>query len=450
MAKVLITPLGVGSFEKDVPKREYRKAVYCFENTGEKFETSFVAAALIKKLKVDKVIFIGTGKSMWEEVYKYFTEDHGLDYDEDYWIELGEKIDNSNHKHCEVNEADLKNVNEAIDKYLKFINPNATGGSECIIMKYGINEEELWSNMDIFMGIEEKLGDGDSIYLDITHSFRSIPLFMYLMMDFMLILSKKRINLDGVYYGMLDIRSEKGYAPIIDLAPLFKLSQWIKGNYDFVSYGNGYLIADLLKEYGNDETVKKINNVSDLININYLPELKTQLVSLQKLIQRTDSNSSGIFRYIAPRLQEFIDRFINIESDFKFQLEISKWYFENKRYSHGYICLLESILSGLGGIYGIDTKNVYNRNIIRTLLNKTQFHRKSSDLFKLFKTYDAVNNIRIKIAHAAMEELDGSFANDIKLTDKYYEEVENFFDKGILNDLPQIISIEEIKAEMKK
>ena len=39
MAKVLITPLGTGSMEKDISKREYRKAKYKFENHKEIYET---------------------------------------------------------------------------------------------------------------------------------------------------------------------------------------------------------------------------------------------------------------------------------------------------------------------------------------------------------------------------------------------------------------------------
>ncbi|ACV24782.1 TIGR02221 family CRISPR-associated protein [Methanocaldococcus fervens] len=243
MAKILIFPLGVGDTNENIYKRTYIPIKYRIGN--KEIEDRFIISVLIDYLKVDKVIIVGTSRSMWENLYKHYAELVN-EFDEEYWRNIGEKVGKSENESCYISEDDLKKIEEVIDKYLKKINPNATGGSKCKIIKYGSNENEILENFDIFMGMIEEINEGDEIYLDITHSFRSIPLFMYLMLEFVQYL-KKDVRLKGLYYGMLDAY-KRNYATIVDLSPLFEISYWIKGMYDFTNYGNNYLISKLLEK----------------------------------------------------------------------------------------------------------------------------------------------------------------------------------------------------------
>ena len=245
MAKILISPIGTGQIITD---REYRTAKYKFEDSSKIYETPFVSAALAEYLKVDRIIFIGTAKSMWEEIYRYFTEGIGQNIDDEYWIKINELSNNSRYDKKLIDEKDLDLAMSSVDSYLKTINANAIGGTLSLIIDYGLNEEELWQNFSTFMKLMDILDDGDEIYLDITHSFRSIPLFMYLIMEFMQTLGHKKISLNGLYYGMLEARWEIGYAPVVDLKPVFEISQWIRGTHDFINYGNGYAIGELLEK----------------------------------------------------------------------------------------------------------------------------------------------------------------------------------------------------------
>lgn len=201
MAKVLISPIGagrkkarIGEYKKansacssfsNKSDREYHEAKYKFNGNDTIHDTHFLVAALAKHLKVDRIIFIGTAKSMWERVYRYFTENAGQNLDYEYWDRIGNFASESNFNNMILDEESLREAMVSVDEYLKAINPSAIGGSLPLLMKYGLNEEELWENFSIFMKLIKVLKDGDEVYLDITHSFRSIPLFMYLMMDFM-------------------------------------------------------------------------------------------------------------------------------------------------------------------------------------------------------------------------------------------------------------------------
>ncbi len=391
MAKILIAPLGVGDSNEDIYKRRYRLAKYRFEGDNEKIESPFVLSVLVEKLKVDKIIVVGTSKSMWEELYKHYAQKIGK-FNEEYWKYIGEKVGKSNYKNHELKEEDLKELCNVLDEYLKKINPNAKGGSKCLLIKYGINKEDIWENFDIFMSLTNEINDNDEIYLDITHSFRSIPLFMYVMLEFLRYF--KNIKLEGIYYGMLDVYKELNYAPIVDLSPIFEILDWVKGMYEFTKYGNSYLISDLLEEE-NKLLANNLRKISIHIDANYLRELKEDIDELNKILNNINEDSGRFTKYIIPKLKEFSERFNNISSYYEFQKLMAEWNFDNKKYSSGYLCLTDSIFWMLCEKYGL-TPIHKNRDLMKRLSYAVDL-----PFFKEVNAiYEKLRNIRNKIAHA--------------------------------------------------
>ncbi|ACX73003.1 CRISPR-associated protein, TM1812 family [Methanocaldococcus vulcanius M7] len=395
MLKVLIAPLGVGKSaeEKDVSKRKYNTAKYVLN--GEEETSPFILSILTKTLKVDKVIVVGTARSMWEELYRYYANEV-KEFDKEYWIEIGKKVGESKHSHYALSENDLKKVEEVIDKYLQKINKNATGGSKCKIIKYGINREEIWENFDIFMGLIDEINEGDEIYLDITHAFRSIPLFMYVMLEFMRYF--KNVKLKGIYYGMLDVMSELGYAPVVDLSPIFEISEWVRGMYEFTTYGNGYLISELLEEE-DKEIANRLKKISQYIDANFLKELKEEVKDLKPLID-SKKNKGKFLKYFIPELQKFVNKLNYEKSDFDFQISMAKWNFENKKYSSGYMCLTDSIFWKMCNIYNLPPIHE-NREIMKGIIYNPQLQRQHSDIKAVWDLhYNRLRDKRNKIAHA--------------------------------------------------
>ena len=71
----LISFIGTGSLNADQKKsnRKYRTATYTIK--GQEVGTdSFVSAVLFEHLKINRLILIGTARSMWEEVYEHFAK----------------------------------------------------------------------------------------------------------------------------------------------------------------------------------------------------------------------------------------------------------------------------------------------------------------------------------------------------------------------------------------
>lgn len=446
MAKILISSLGTGSLDKNnISSREYRKAVYRFEGTGKEYETSFVATALSEHLQVDKIYLVGTSKSMWEEVYNYFSNVSTQSFNESYWAEIGEKVASFKSGRTKINENDLENVNKAIDGYLKYLKSTASGGSHCYVIDYGLNEAELWSNFDVFMRIGNNLNANDEIFLDITHSFRSIPLFNYLMLDLIGILKfRNEFKIGGLFYGMLDVISELNYAPIVDLSPLYNITLWTRGAYNYINYGNGYLLADLI--YDN-ETSESIRNISDIVNINHIDEFKREIDRLAGLLDNVAS-PEPVIKYMQPFLKSFTDRFKGINSSGKLQFVLAEWYFDNKRFAQGYICLVESVITRMLEIYREKNRNILMNNtnrekIKRLILYKPSFNKKP-EYEDLYKEFVEIKDIRNVIAHAGYAD-EKSYQQDIKDANDHLKKVLKYvFNNKASEKIPEEFPFKDI------
>lgn len=452
MARILISPIGVGgsNYKMIGMERKYRKTTYRFPSSNQNYETSFIAAALSEHLKVDQIILIGTKKSMWEDVYNYFQTKSGQEIDLDYYVSLGDKIENSTESIC-LSEEDLIPVNQAIDHYLQKKGSSCIRGSYCKIIEYGLNEEQLQRNLAIFMEIGESLKEGDEIYLDITHSFRSIPFFMYMMIDFIRHLRiKENIKLSGIFYGMLEASNELGYTPIVDLSSLYDIAEWTKGAANFINYGNGYQMANLVTD---DLLSNHLNNISNLLNMNNIKDLKREIDRLNHYFQQDEIEQSPYFQYLQPHIQLFILRFKGISTDAEFQYKLAEWYFENKRYANGYICLAESIVSRVIYFYqkagqNVNVRNVGHRNIIKFLLRNDEY-RKYIHL-NISSIYHEISKIRNNIAHAGFTD-NNDFQQHIASAHKYIDQVRKlFFTNSTLQNIPNKLPFQQLIQDRKK
>lgn len=97
----------------------------------------------------------------------------------------------------------------------------------------GQNEQEI---MEIFLKTIESFEDGERVYLDITHSFRSIPLLMVVILNYAKVV--KKISVGGIYYGAFEVLGtlneveqlpeDKRMAPVFNLTPYDSLLDWAK------------------------------------------------------------------------------------------------------------------------------------------------------------------------------------------------------------------------------
>lgn len=324
MSRVLIAGIGGG---KNKETGTYRVANYKIEDKVYE-KRSFITSALEEHYEIDKTIFIGTTGSMWDNLYEYYCNRYDKEYDENYHLELMGVIDNA------TMDTDIYSLNIA-----KF-NETFKNKILAIVTKYGMNELEIFENFNLIIQLQNELKDGDEVYLDITHSFRSNAFWMFLVMNYLTDVEDKKITVKAITYGMLEAQKE-GVAPVVDLNAFYKILQWIKGANNFKNYGNSYLIEQNIE---NEKLSKKLKNFSDALNMNYIASLRQSINSLKKLEEDIE-NLDGPAKLIIPKvIKDFINRFDKEEKDYLFQAELAKWHFEQKRYGMSYININEAII----------------------------------------------------------------------------------------------------------
>ena len=416
--KVLIAGIGGG---KNKETGTYRVANYKIENKVYE-QRSFITSALEEHYGIDKTIFIGTTGSMWDNLYEFYSNKYQKDYDENYHLDLMGIIDNAT-MDTNIDSLNLSKFNETFkDKILG------------IVTKYGMNELEIFENFNLIIKLQDELEDGDEVYLDITHSFRSNAFWLFLVINYLTDVADKKIEIKAITYGMLEAQKD-GIAPVVDLNAFYKILQWIKGANNFKNYGNSYLIE---KNIENEKLSKKLKNFSDALNMNYIASLRQSINSLKKL-EDDIGNLEGPAKLIIPKvIKDFMDKFATEDKDYLFQAKLAKWHFEQKRYAMAYININEAIIGFIMDtlelpILTADKKRDENKlakdwlNIVisRHETNKTYPNFKTDkdnmELYEYIKIFEHSRRVRNEIAHSIGGK--DSAVNDIDSLKKYCDKI---------------------------
>jgi CRISPR-associated Csx2 family protein len=394
--KVLISFLGTGRIGRDdSSKRQYEKTTYRIEDKD--YQGSFMANVLMQHLKIDHIIVIGTLKSMWEELYRVLSEEEF--YDEELAFSTSVEIDSFN---CETDISKGEIIMKMLAQ-IKNLHP--------IIINYGINQEEITNNINKILSIDNVLENDDEIYIDITHSFRSLPLMLNSAINYVSEVSKKKIQIKGIYYGMLEVSSPKelGYTPVVQLNSINVLNDYIKGAYEFQNMGTAYKLSELLKEENKSYSVV-LDDFSQSQSLNHIYDLKSQV---QKLKSITSNKLSLVQeKVIMPMLQKFLVKFEGAKMDSHFQIELADWMFAHKQYGYTAIILIESIITKGCELLSIEASNIDNRNLVKEIIidlgkieekremNLDKFSQEQISSFMSFQKLWGINKIRKSVAHS--------------------------------------------------
>ena len=110
----------------------------------------------------------------------------------------------------------------------------------------GRSEAELW---EIFNRVSGAVREGETVILDITHAFRSIPMIVFAVASYLR--RTKNVNVERIVYGAFEAREPlrtppqpQDRAPIFDLTPLLELMDWTGGAEALLKRGGAGRIAD--------------------------------------------------------------------------------------------------------------------------------------------------------------------------------------------------------------
>lgn len=102
-------------------------------------------------------------------------------------------------------------------------------------------EGELWQ---IFDRVASSVEESDTVLLDITHAFRSIPMIVFAVAAYLR--RTKNVKVERIVYGAYEARDENNRASIFDLTPLLDLLDWLSGVEFFLQRSDGSILAERL------------------------------------------------------------------------------------------------------------------------------------------------------------------------------------------------------------
>ncbi len=172
---------------------------------------------------------------------------------------------------------------------------------EPIDIPEGRSPQELW---DIFKRVASSVSEKETILLDVTHAFRSIPLIVFAVAAYLR--RTKNVTIEHILYGAFEARSPFGTppqedcVPIFDLAPLLELLDWTSGAEALFKRGEAGLIADkmiaahqTLRRTGTGTPAKlktlgqKLQEFSQALHLSRPREVMKQAHELLSLLEET-------------------------------------------------------------------------------------------------------------------------------------------------------------------
>ena len=419
MAKVLFSFVGTGPLvnKGSIPSlksaREYRRANY---HLGDEIlgEYPFMAAALSDHCDIDKIVLIGTTHSMWEEVYRFYQEKKGAPVDEQVYFDIAEYCEKANSK-SELSFPYKEQVEHAIGDH-----------AHVVLIKYGVNEEEINENINIVLKLHEYLSTGDELIVDVTHSFRSLPILVMNLLLYINNASTKNIKLSHIYYGMIEMAKEYDYTPVVDLKKVMELNKWIMGANSFKEYGNAYQISELLKDVDTSAS-KKLKHFSDVMNLNHLFAISKETQSLKTMLKK-DFSSQLPQMIVKPVLKGFVKSFQNTENNpALFQYKLAEWQYKHMNYATALISLQESILTYACMVNQYDCEGKDARDEMKDLIYKCNVYNYDPIPVDLINVYKKVTKMRNAVAHAlqrdfSVKEIINTLRKSLQVAGKYINE----------------------------
>jgi len=399
MAKILISSLGTGRREDG----NYFKAKYEIDKTI--YETSFIADALNKHLDFDTIFLIGTRKSIWDEAYMVFGGE-----DEKYFEEIYEK----------------KELGKVDEPFLEKFKKTTSEGLEPIIVKYGLDDDELWDNFTEFLNIAKNIKNGDELYLDITHSFRSLALMSFVMTQFAHTISNKDFKIKGVFYGMFEYKwDNNGITPIVDIKILLEIQEWIKAIDAIKNYSDFNPLVQLLDENKIEKDVQKtFINLNNTISLANLASIRQFIKTASKKIKSIENSDNKIIKLLAPEIVALVER-LNKDKISQFQYELAVWFYDNKNYALSYMALGEAVITKTAELK-LSEEDITDKDVREEAKRRIDFPY--DKYYWHYKEKNTISEIRNNIAHQLFDRKD-KVNQDIDKLKFFLDEFKSYFDK---------------------
>ena len=220
---------------------------------------------------------------------------------------------------------------------------------------------EMW---EIFEKVGRALFEGDSVYFDITHGFRSLPMMFLLAASYFQ--ATKNIKILGLFYGAFDAKTD-GIAPVFDLTAFVELLALTAATTQFLETGSVKTLSDMLKAESPDSVLAaNIRGISDSLDLLRPQELMINASELPRNIEVEQQAITNRLPPVGPLLDQIgkeYGKFGMTEQDIrdnpmgflKRQHDMILWYRQKQHFVHCVATAKEWIITFLCVRYGADS-----------------------------------------------------------------------------------------------
>lgn len=247
---------------------------------------------------------------------------------------------------------------------------------------------------EIFEVIFDELQEGDELYLDITNSFRYLPMLLVVLVNYAKLL--KNVKVKAIFYGNYEARDkESNIAPIMDLLPLSVLQDWTLAASDYLRYGQVQKLYEL-SESSINPILKDPSTRTDDVKllrafVNRLKDLVGERITCRGLTIIENKNVGLLekaakdiqkvtilqLKPVFEKIKESLDIF-GAKEDVLNCIKAARWCCENKMYQQATTLLEEGLITFLCCHFELDCKEENFRELIGQCLRaKTRPNEKT-------------------------------------------------------------------------
>jgi len=339
-----------------------RKVFLSFLGTTNYSETDYVYKdEIIKKARFVQEAIISRFCKEWSSSDKIIT----LVTEESYkknWLDNGHKDRKTN---------DVFKV-----KGLKTSVQNLKTKPELVVEKVpnGNDENEIWKIFDIVYNL---LNEEDELVFDVTHSFRSLPMLLMVLINYAKFL--KKIKVKYIFYGNFNPENPDT-SDLIDITSFSLLQDWTVAANEFITFGNVRKITELTKDKikpllietkGKDEVASNYRQLNVYLTTIYESILlnRGNFIYTDEYFDKLNEVINNLKVDFIKPLEPIISKILNKTEGFGSNkkilngLEAVQWCLDFDWIQQGYTILQETIISFVINSIDLDYLNEENRNI---------------------------------------------------------------------------------------
>jgi CRISPR-associated Csx2 family protein len=273
MTHTLVTFLGKG---REDPRTGYRETTYRFPD-GSQETTHFFGLALAGHLEPDRLVVLGTARSMWGALVEH--------------VAAGGEEENARLALIDAEEAGT--VDQLLLDRLSGVLRRAVGRDVMPrLIPFGATPEE---QRDILQTIAAVAGEGE-VSFDLTHGFRHLG--MVGMLSAFMLERIGRLKVRSLWYGALDMTArDTGITPVLQLDGLNAIQRWIGALDRFDASGDYGVFAPLLEADGVPRDKARCLEEAAFFERSFnLGDAARRLRTFAEVVRRPLPGASGLFQ----------------------------------------------------------------------------------------------------------------------------------------------------------